>query len=180
MDIAILEEQTLLGFTQREIAERLKCSQTNVRYWLKKYGLTTILGPHGKRNLDVYSGVCLDCGPDSQSLDNFYLRENGTPLSFCKTHHNTRTGNNISSRRRAVKMRMVEHLGGVCMRCKFDGMKCQAAMEFHHRDPTQKDFLLSDHPHLKDWDLIVKELNKCDLLCATCHRIVHDEMRMDT
>jgi predicted HNH restriction endonuclease len=48
--------------------------------------------------------------------------------------------------------------------------------EWHHVDPTQKERLVSEM--LNRWSLpsIKKEIAKCILLCANCHRIVtHNE-----
>lgn len=59
--------------------------------------------------------------------------------------------------------------GGKCIRCGYD--TCISALEFHHVDPTKKDFTISnDRFHLKD---AVEESKKCVLLCANCHRELH-------
>ncbi len=71
--------------------------------------------------------------------------------------------------RRRIKARAVAHLGGVCLHCGFDGHP--AAFDFHHRDPTQKDFMISSAN--AGWERLKTELDKCDLLCANCHRVVH-------
>jgi L-lysine 2,3-aminomutase len=45
-------------------------------------------------------------------------------------------------------------------------------MEFHHRDPEDK---IKDVAYLVvssyAWDTILKEIEKCDLVCVCCHRI---------
>lgn len=62
--------------------------------------------------------------------------------------------------------------GGQCQRCGYD--KCLKALEFHHLDPNKKDFTISnDHFHLKD---AVEESKKCVLICANCHRELHDNL----
>ena len=62
--------------------------------------------------------------------------------------------------------------GGSCVRCGYN--KCIKALEFHHPDPTQKDFTISnDHFKLVE---AVEESKKCILLCANCHRELHDNM----
>ena len=45
------------------------------------------------------------------------------------------------------------------------------AYDFHHLDPAEKDFSISDGT---SWKWIEPELRKCELLCARCHREVHD------
>jgi hypothetical protein len=49
-----------------------------------------------------------------------------------------------------------------------------SAMHFHHPDPTAKEFTVSSR--LTSWDRIVRELDKCLLLCANCHGEVHEGM----
>jgi hypothetical protein len=46
-----------------------------------------------------------------------------------------------------------------------------AALEFHHRDATSKDFGVGNF----DGSLsrLLAEAQKCDLLCASCHRLRH-------
>lgn len=76
----------------------------------------------------------------------------------------------VSEVRRKLKQRAVEYLGGKCRRCSYD--KCSAAMDFHHRDPTQKEFRIASG-HTRKWEFIRAELDKCDLLCSNCHRELH-------
>lgn len=73
-------------------------------------------------------------------------------------------------RRFRCKLAAVKLLGGCCMRCGWIGHV--AAFQFHHRDPSQKDFGIGAVAN-KSWAVIKKELEKCDLLCANCHHIEH-------
>ena len=62
--------------------------------------------------------------------------------------------------------------GGKCERCGYN--TCIKALEFHHLDPSQKDFTISnDHFKLKE---AVEESKKCILICANCHRELHDNL----
>jgi hypothetical protein len=62
---------------------------------------------------------------------------------------------------------MVNSFGGRCVKCGYG--KNYAALDFHHRDPTSKTnavgLLL-----LGSFEKAKKEAEKCDLLCANCHR----------
>jgi formate-dependent nitrite reductase cytochrome c552 subunit len=49
-------------------------------------------------------------------------------------------------------------------------------LEFHHRDPTQKDFSLG-HAKMTNFEKVKSELDKCDLLCANCHREEHARLK---
>ncbi len=77
----------------------------------------------------------------------------------------------VSARRKELKRMAVELLGGKCVACGYS--KCIAALEFHHKDPSQKDFAISDNGNTAAWEKVKIEVLKCDLLCANCHREIH-------
>ena len=74
----------------------------------------------------------------------------------------------IRNRRRKL---IVGTLGGKCVACGYNS--CDAALEFHHLDPTDKKISLSTRDMQLAWEKIEKELEKCILLCANCHRELH-------
>ena len=80
----------------------------------------------------------------------------------------------VSEARRKMKQRAVAYKGGKCERCGYD--KSYAALEFHHRDPAQKDFSLASK-HYRRWERVVVELDKCMLLCSNCHAEEHASLR---
>lgn len=77
----------------------------------------------------------------------------------------------VTKRRKKLKQMAVEYKGGKCAKCGYD--KCNDALEFHHPDPTQKDFSISNKGRTIAWEKIRKEIDKCIMLCANCHREVH-------
>lgn len=68
-----------------------------------------------------------------------------------------------------AKEKAVEYKGGACKLCGYK--RCIASLDFHHRDPSTKKFGISQSKG-RSWDKIKEELDKCDLLCANCHREV--------
>lgn len=79
---------------------------------------------------------------------------------------------NTNLRRYRVKKLAVNYLGGKCKKCNWVGDL--SGYDFHHLDPTKKDFS-PNAANLanKSWDVVKLELDKCDLLCAICHRLEH-------
>ena len=61
--------------------------------------------------------------------------------------------------------------GGKCSKCGYD--KCIGAFDFHHKDRSQKDFSISVSGKTRSWEKLRMELEKCELLCANCHREHH-------
>ncbi len=74
--------------------------------------------------------------------------------------------------RREIKQRAVEYKGGHCQKCGYD--RCLAALTFHHLDPAEKDFGISDLIKIASWKTIKRELGKTILLCTNCHAEAHD------
>jgi hypothetical protein len=67
-----------------------------------------------------------------------------------------------------IKQRAIEYKGGVCVECGWKGHP--AGFQFHHISGV-KEFEIGHS--VGRWDVIVKELDKCVLLCVICHRIIH-------
>lgn len=78
--------------------------------------------------------------------------------------------------RQANKKKAVEYLGGSCKHC---GLKTDkySVYDFHHLDPSEKEHGIGKL--VASWKKLVIELDKCILLCANCHRIVHHEDKAD-
>jgi predicted HNH restriction endonuclease len=114
---------------------------------------------------------CRKCDIIKKS-DEFYRRRKGTDLSaYCKACSNTQT----VERQRSFKERCVAYKGGKCEVCGYS--KYYGAIEFHHKDPTRKDFSVS-HARLTTFsEKIEKELDKCMILCANCHREEHARIK---
>lgn len=57
--------------------------------------------------------------------------------------------------------------------CKKCGEKRFYVIDFHHRDPIEKDGTINHMIKSATYDKLKKELDKCDPLCANCHREWH-------
>jgi len=69
-----------------------------------------------------------------------------------------------------VKRKAISYLGGKCLDCKKSDLH-PALYDFHHpNDNKECDWTKL---RLRSWDKITKELDKCELLCAYCHRLKH-------
>lgn len=77
----------------------------------------------------------------------------------------------VAMRRKKLRLRAVTYKGGKCILCGYD--RCIAALDFHHLDPTQKEFGISMDGITRSWIRIQVELDKCVLVCSNCHREIH-------
>ncbi len=72
-----------------------------------------------------------------------------------------------------MKQQCVDYRGGQCSICGYN--QCNSALDFHHRNPQDKTYAISNLANRKFDDDLKKELDKCDLLCANCHRELHSK-----
>ena len=82
----------------------------------------------------------------------------------------------VRKRRKKIRQLSIEYKGGKCQICGYG--KCAEAMEFHHKDSSLKDFGISQKGYTRGWDKVRKELDKCQMLCANCHREIHSKMQL--
>ena len=79
----------------------------------------------------------------------------------------------VRSKGSLARLKKEEVLLAKCKPCMDCGERFPAyVMDLHHRDPSQKDFALSHHRGASI-ERIRDEIDKCDLLCANCHRMRH-------
>lgn len=80
----------------------------------------------------------------------------------------------MSKWRQEQKRKLVEYKGGKCEICSYS--KSNRALEFHHKDPSQKDFSISSYS--TNFNRMITEVDKCILICANCHRELHEELEL--
>jgi hypothetical protein len=132
------------------------------------------------------------CGAEFKSLD-----DSGRSRIFCPGHnghawkkwtdrnelkrewnHRNRQSR-YDLRKRLFRRRKIELLelsGNKCLDCStpYNG-KNACIFHFHHRDPSKKSFAVGNQLTNKAWAQILKEVKKCDLICANCHEMRHSE-----
>lgn len=63
-----------------------------------------------------------------------------------------------------------------CSRCGETHIAC---LEFHHRNPNEKDFLLSVGVAKYSVKRLEAEVAKCEVICSNCHRKHHWQEKQD-
>lgn len=106
------------------------------------------------------NGLCIDCGIPA-------LQEQ----SRCEKHLEMKR-TRMRQHHRNMKSRSISYLGGKCQDCGLETNKIEV-YDFHHLDSEKKEFIISPMLHKNNWILLQKELDKCILLCANCHRSRH-------
>ncbi len=78
---------------------------------------------------------------------------------------------------RRKKKEWLDALKVKCSRCEQSHVAC---LEFHHRNPAEKDFLLSVGVAKYSLERLQTEVDKCEVICSNCHRIHHWNERQKT
>jgi transposase len=153
------------GLSIAQIAQRLNRSKATVRYWLEKYELTTGGATRGasregarEARLSGASEATLTCPHHGITL---HVRE---PRGYFRCRLCRQRA--VIRRRRKVKQLLVDEAGGRCRLCGYD--RCFAALEFHHLDPSAKEFTVS-RCGAHSISRLRAEVRKCILLCSNCH-----------
>ena len=142
-----LEQYISQGLNDCEIAKLEGCHRTTVGKLKIKFSLKTE---------KIKYTHCKLCDNEIQNNE-----KNRSRCMSCNTR----------IRRYRTKAAAVEYKGGCCNRCNWVGPI--SAYDFHHIDDN-KEFGIGSAAN-KSWEVIKKEIDKCELLCANCHRAEHSK-----
>lgn len=162
MEKQILENLLKEGLSTYKIAKILKKGQTTIRYWINKHSLQT---NSFHQDINTLQRKCYKC-KEIKSKDDFYNRNEKRKQSYCKGCFNRIIMNRWLER----KQKAILYKGNKCFDC--NNQFPYPIYDFHHLDPSQKDYDWSKLK-LQSWTTIIKELDKCILLCSNCHRLRH-------
>ena len=109
---------------------------------------------------------CSKC-KQQKPFDQFY-RNKGTKDGFGSWCKACDTDFKRAQRKEQKKL-LVEANGGKCSRCGY--ARCLTALEFHHPNQDKENDVSSLGHSL---DKAIKESQKCSLVCANCHREIHE------
>lgn len=123
------------------------------------------------RNLQ-HRKYCLDCSPFG-SGNTKKLEKPGLTMREKKERDAEKYRKWQKKARLERKAKLVAMKGGKCSICGYD--RCIKALEFHHKgDKEDKSFSVAANGMLARWEKLVREVKKCILVCANCHREIHD------
>ena len=119
--------------------------------------------------------ICLKCGKEFVIPNNKGHKSTRRFCYDCLPYETTdRIGRNMYHQLwvEYVLKKVKEKYGTSCTICGYS--KNYAALEFHHVNMNEKEYSPAELIHNSyDLDAIFKELDKCQLVCANCHREIH-------
>lgn len=167
------------GLHYNEICEKLNCSKSTVSYHCRNNdigGFEKFDSP-SQQEIEEMQKFYDECGSSSKTAEKF-RRNKRTVLKYItiskkeimspeeKKKSNVKA---VVKYKRLMKLKAVEYKGGKCECCGYS--KCVQALEFHHLNPNEKDFAIAIKT--LPWEETKKELDKCIMVCANCHREIH-------
>jgi hypothetical protein len=161
-----------LGKTYKEICNELNCAMSTVSYHCK---LNKMGGSSDKLSEDkkMKLQVLYDEIGSVKKLSKTTGHSVGTILKYVKTKKRNKklsSSESVILWRKRVKQKLIDYKGGHCEMCGYD--KCNRALQFHHKNPEEKDFQISGKS--LSFEKLKSEVDKCILVCSNCHCEIHD------
>lgn len=147
MEKEFREECLAEGMLLEAIGKQVGKHESTVSHWLKKYGLEA-----ARTKKHSAKGA-----PSKEETERFLV----AGLSLREVAH--RLDRSLATIRHWMK----EEAGGKCVLCGYS--RCLRALEFHHLDPSAKQFELGYRGCTRSLDALRAEASKCVLLCSNCH-----------
>ena len=167
MDKGILEKLVADGLSSHEIARRMNYSQTNVRYWLKKYGLKTERTNIKNKVFIDNKKHCSKCKKNKE-LDEFYSSGN-IYRSLCRACEDDNSKKRVTKN----KINVVLYKGGCCSKC--DTIINESNHSIFNLVPKNKKKSLNER-RLNDmltysWEKILHVIDEYYVICDNCKAI---------
>lgn len=154
------------GESKTFIAKTIGCQRRTLVKIMKHNGLECDRTKKEKSpNLD--NETTRECTRCKSLLDlNDYYKVKGKTSRICKECHKKKSKKNYDKKVSAV----AEYKSNCgCAKC---GETRPYVLEFHHRDPFQKDYTIANRARAS-LDSIMSEIQKCVVLCSNCHQAFH-------
>lgn len=169
------------GLTYDEITILTKCDKTTISKYCRKHNVSKYTG-----KITIPSDTLVKIQEDYDSgltIRELMIKYNYGKVIISRNVINKRVKTKLSSSekkkskvdrvvswRQRTKKKLVDYKGGCCNICGYN--KSIFALEFHHVDPTEKDFNIAGKSY--SFERLVEEVDKCILVCSNCHSEIHN------
>lgn len=137
----------------------------------QKFGLLTAISKASSRNGKTYWLCKCECGNEKE-IQTGHLVSGAIQSCGCKQHISKSNGKNVIAFRKRIKIALVE---GFSNKCSYCGLEDEPQLyDFHHLDPTTKNFNIADSSTTRSKQSYANEAKKCIMLCANCHRRIEN------
>lgn len=115
--------------------------------------------------------ICKGCGVSSETKK--FRKHKNHIIPWCYCCYNKRYGGNREkqkdTQRKNIRKYIYDYLTTNC--CADCGCSNWLLLQFDHRDPKSKEFSISAicNNYVGGLTSLIKEIAKCDVVCANCH-----------
>lgn len=168
----ILQKLVDLNYTIPKIAIETNLSESSVCRRLKKYGIRTNRS-WNSHDSNLQEKTCIRCHK-TKPIEKFPVAAIKNDKKYRRRYCNSCYVKSKVNRRIKICEWLLAYKKQLkCISC---GNNDHRVLEFHHKDSETKEINISDAARCA-WSIkrIMKEIEKCSVMCANCHRIHHYE-----
>ena len=161
------------GKTYKEITKILGCAQSTVSYHCQLHKLGDNNQKVTEEEKENFQKLYDEIG-SLKKVAKITGRSFETVKKYVKTKDRVKNftrSESVVAWRKRTKIKLIEYMGGKCFVCGYD--KCVGALQFHHKNPNEKDFTISGKT--LSFDRLKNEVDKCMLVCSNCHAEIHEK-----
>jgi 5-methylcytosine-specific restriction endonuclease McrA len=161
------------GKTYKEITKILGCAQSTVSYHCQLHKLGDNNQKVTEEEKENFQKLYDEIG-SLKKVAKITGRSFETVKKYTKTKDRVKNftrSESVVAWRKRTKIKLIEYMGGKCCVCGYD--KCVGALQFHHKNPNEKDFTISGKT--LSFDRLKNEVDKCMLVCSNCHAEIHEK-----
>ena len=157
------------GQTYKNISLKLGISISTVSYHCCEFRESEKKDLFDRSKVALYQAYYDKCGNLAETATHFNLHLSSLKRNIVRPRKSKKIRKNYY---RDVKQKALDYKGGKCETCGYN--KSYWALDFHHKDPSQKDFTIAGGN--KSFETLKPELDKCSLLCKNCHAEEHERL----
>ena len=155
--------------SMEEVLTQMKYSKPNDSRFIssvRKYcEQLEIQHEHLPNILDADNIICKVCG-EKKPKEEFYFSNGKLAQKTCKSCVRLKEKEKYYSKQdKLIEFKKEK----ACLKC---GCSKHYLIDFHHTNPVEKEFTISENSHAK-FETLLKEIEKCIPLCSNCHREFH-------
>lgn len=152
-----------------EVLEQMHYSKTNdsrIIESIRGYCDTLQIAHEHLPNISNPDLIKCNCCGQIKPKEEYYFSKGQLAQKVCKICVRAKQNAKYHSKQDWINQYKQEHH---CVKC---GCEKSYLLDFHHLDPSQKDYTISDNSNIKI-ETLMQEIEKCIILCANCHREFH-------
>lgn len=149
------------GHSKAQIYKAIKCNYATLMKIFNYFGIE--YDYYNREKIEDGKKRCNKCNNILEVAIHFTGHKVGSVCNSCRLENSK-----IKTNERHMILAKYKESHG----CKKCGLKKYYLLDFHHIDPSQKSFSVSQRKSRK-MESIMEEIKKCVVLCSNCHREFH-------